>query len=624
MGITFDLTRERATMFRNNIRNKLTLFLLAATLIPMLVSMLISSHSIKHAVTKRAIYENTNLLKLGASNLHHYMDTYNRISLTVYNGINRPRSLFTVLEQASSADSDLQGPATGGDTIYNHLLNMMNSVKDISQIHLYIHEWRQSNLVFNGYFRRMQNFRFSVPAGAPSGNRAYVEPPHVIHRYGLSVNFPAAKSVPETVLTFHRPIIKTPADQIMGYLSIDFRPGELDLIARQLFNPSEEKLYVVDHQGNVIYSPDSRELGQSLAWDWSGLIQGDSGSFEWKTDDFAGIMIYDKIKTDYMEWTILKQIPYRYLYAYADTVTRINTFILVATLVVVVIATTFISFWFTKPIKQLIRAIHHIQLGKWNVAIDLRRKDEIGVLADRFNAMIGTIRELITREYRLEIANKTNQLKALQAQINPHFLYNALQSIGTLALQHNVSRIYSLISALGRMMRYNMDTRETVVPLSKEFDYVRSYLALQKQRFNDRLRIRWSVDESSASVRVLKMILQPLVENYFKHGFNTQQQAGEIRIASRVADRQLMLAVEDNGTGMPEDRLRRLQMRLNRISLQRMDEFETIGLANTLARLKLHFGEEAGMRLSAVHPHGLRVELIIPLSNEQPTLTAGG
>src|SRR5690606_23950938 len=145
----------------------------------------------------------------------------------------------------------------------------------------------------------------------------------------------------------------------------------------------------------------------------------------------------------------------------------------------------YISYHITKPIKRLIQSIHTMQGGNLQTEIPINSRDEIGVLARRFRQLMNQINHLVLREYRLEIANKTNQLKALQAQVNPHFLNNALQSIGTLALKHKDREVYALISSLGKLMRYNMNAEETIVPLKKEIEHVAAYLELQKQRFGE-------------------------------------------------------------------------------------------------------------------------------------------
>ena len=193
--------------------------------------------------------------------------------------------------------------------------------------------------------------------------------------------------------------------------------------------------------------------------------------------------------TPYLNWTIIKRIPNETLHQTAREVALINSGIVVLFLILTILATVVIAFQLTAPIKKLIRSMNQIQSGNLQATIDVARKDEFGILARRFQLAMNTINELIIREYELELARKTNELNVLQVQTNPHFMNNALQSIGTLALQKQEPEIYNLIASLGKMMRYSMNAGEPIVTLARELDYVKAYFALQRQRFGEQLRI---------------------------------------------------------------------------------------------------------------------------------------
>ncbi|CAH1225642.1 hypothetical protein PAECIP111893_05283 [Paenibacillus plantiphilus] len=244
----------------------------------------------------------------------------------------------------------------------------------------------------------------------------------------------------------------------------------------------------------------------------------------------------------------------------------------------------------------------------------MKGNDELSILARRFNTMMQTITDLIMRVYKLEIANKTNQMKAMQAQINPHFLNNALQSIGTLALHHQAPRVYSLISSLAKMMRYGMNMNEAIVPLSEEVNHVKAYMELQKQRFSNKLNVTFDIDENTLGVPVPKIILQPLVENVFKHSFEPLGEVGEVLIISKwLNDHELIIIVQDDGLGVDPNRLSELQHKLDKPSSQLMpDGQDNIGLINVLLRLRLHFSENARMIVSNQPPRGFSVTLHIP------------
>lgn len=607
-------------MFRTSIRKKLMALLLAATIIPIATSMLVSDWYIKRTVTQKSISENANLLSLGTSNILNYTNTVNRISLSAYNSLNNPTSLYAIIEKGTVPGIDAtQFDLDNRTHIYTHLLNMFQSTKEMHQIHLEIYgDQRISYLLARGFFRRDIQ-----PGDHPSLTPAVTDPLPVVQPAHESTDYRLdwTHYVPKReVFTLHRPIIRTPQDEVLATLSMDIRADELFAITRQLVLSPKESLYILNRDGTILYAENPAQIGGRIRTGWSEQLlmgSGERGHFEWKQDDFSGIIIYDSMQTQYADWLVVKQLPYDYLYEGAQAITKINTTIVAFSLVIVIIATLSISFQFAKPIKRLIQSINKVQTGNFNVDIGVQGQDEIGLLARRFNDMVAKINQLINREYKLEIANKNNQLRAMQAQINPHFLNNALQSIGTLALQHGASKVYSLIHGLAKMMRYSMNTSETIVPLSAEWSHAKSYLELQQQRFGEKLHVQAAMEEAALAVKVPKMMLQPLIENYFKHGFEPHEGLGELYVAARIAADTLVMTVADNGAGVTAERLQQLQKQLALPAQTLLEQQDSIGLSNVQARLKLYYGDLAEMIVRAGERQGFRVELRIPVKGVQ-------
>ncbi|MFD1909637.1 sensor histidine kinase [Paenibacillus rhizoplanae] len=221
----------------------------------------------------------------------------------------------------------------------------------------------------------------------------------------------------------------------------------------------------------------------------------------------------------------------------------------------IIVLTILVSFRITAPIKQLTRYMNQVQTGNLNIEIRPAGNDEIGVVTEHFRSMMDTINNLILREYRLELASRTNELRALQSQINPHFLNNTLQIIGTLALELKVPQIYGLLSALAKMMRYSMYNDEKVVTVQNEMDHVKAYIQLQKERFENKFSFRCEVEEPLLQALMPKMILQPIVENYFKHGFQLDRQDGymEINVTGLTPER-MEISIANNGLPIPAGR----------------------------------------------------------------------
>ena len=587
---------------KGSIRNKLILFMLTATIIPIAASILVTYSYNKETVKKNSIHENSNLIFQGKTNLMHYLSIIDQATLSAYSDYR----VFNILQ------SGYQGNIDQRSDLLRAVQLVSRSVSEVAQVHLDLFESGEHFLYVNGRLTSSprQLAGTNTEQRPFAGYQSYMEATHPAHDYGVTY-FP--KNEPYPVFTLHRPIYNVPDVRQLGLMSVDLRLDFLERICTQLYNPQYENLYILDENRNIVYSKSSSEWGSKPAYSWLGQLTGEEGSFEWKEGSQSGMTVYQRMEASYMNWTIVKQIPYSHLYKDARDLTRINAGVYTLFLVIVIVATVVISIRFTAPIQALTAAVNKIQSGQLHVEIDSKSTDEIGVLARRFRIMMQTLNELILREYALKLANRTNELKALQAQINPHFLNNALQSIGTLALQHGENRIYTLIASLGRMMRYQMNTDKTIVPLHQEFDYVKGYLELQQQRFDGKLQVELEAGPEALAIPVPKMTLQPLVENYFKHGYDSTA-GGRIRIAASLSpEEELRIEVADDGKGMSLLELAVLREKLRQGSSGGNGEDGGIGLLNVIARIRLYYNPLAELKVESPEGGGLRVELYIPL-----------
>ncbi|GIO32305.1 histidine kinase [Paenibacillus albilobatus] len=581
-----------------SIRSRLIQFMLLATTIPLLLSISITYIHTKETIKEQALEENRHLIFQGKTNVSNYLDNINKASLVVYNDANFLRNLRKIPD-------DYRAVAE----VFTLLQNIQNTVGGIERIYLHASQSNQSTLVTPATFPKRE-FR-PVPYVSTVPYEKFttaIEPTHNSHDYG----FPPSPTsyTKRKVFTFHRTITNIPSEKVLGVLAIDVRLDSVAAICEQLFNKKNEQLVVVDRDGNVIYSGRDEQIGQKLQDQavLDHIRQNDSGYFEMN----GAMHVYEKLQTPYTDWTIVKRIPNATLYERATQLTKINTAIAVIALLVIIFGTLFISVRITEPIKRLTSYMNRIQSGQLNVDIDWNSRDETGIMFSRFRQMMDTINNLILREYKLELANKTNQLKALQAQINPHFLYNTLQSIGTLALHHNVPRIYALLSSLAKIMRYSMNKGDALVTLREEAEHARLYLDLQKERFGDQLEFSIRLEPDTLGVPMPKMILQPLVENFFKHGMdNLKDGRGRVDIMSRMnPDGVLTIVIENNGESIPPDLLKRLASELERqqsgAQAEWSDEYG-IGLHNVTMRLQLYNEHGSELHIENIEPQGVRI-----------------
>ncbi|PWW42136.1 MULTISPECIES: cache domain-containing sensor histidine kinase [Paenibacillus] len=599
-----------------SIRTKLIAFMLIATTFPLLASISMTFIQTKTALREQAVAENKRLIFQASTNLNNYVDNVARASLAVYNDPNFLRNL-----------AKIPGDYRAVAEVYTTLQTIRSAVPDVFQLYLHSFAANQSTLIANPFPKReerKQAYSDSLHGKSDAKSQdIWVESAHLSHSYGFKAA--SADDPPRTVITLHRVIKDVPSTERLGVLAIDLNMDTIAEICSRLYDPTKEQIYVIDNQNQIIYEGKSEVSGTDAlrqeaatelnsARSSAGTAQTASGHFE---QDHS-MYVYQQLGSQFADWTIVKQIPNETLYASATTLTWNNAMIAIAALLLVIVATLFISIRITGPLKQLMRYMNQIQAGRLHVDIRLTSRDEIGVLARHFRDMMDTVNNLILREYRLEIANKTNQLKALQAQIHPHFLYNTLQSIGTLALQQQGQRVYVLLSSLSKMLRYSMRD-QTRVTLNEEAEHARLYLELQKERFGDRLEVELDFAEDTLRAEMPRMTLQPLIENYFKHGADVQPGKGRIRISSqRTPDDWIQIRVENNGPCIPEEKLSEIQRWLRPASIssdssQEPDETESIGLRNVMRRLQLNSppGYNATLTIGNMEPNG--VEIIVKI-----------
>jgi two-component system sensor histidine kinase YesM len=249
--------------------------------------------------------------------------------------------------------------------------------------------------------------------------------------------------------------------------------------------------------------------------------------------------------------------------------------------------------------------------GNFELQIPNKRTDEIGELNNSFNFMINKINTLIKEVYQERIAQRNAELEALQMQINPHFLYNTLDSINWMLINKGEHEISEIIISLGNLMRYSISKKNSFVPLEQEFKYILSYLRIQKNRLEERLKYEIDMQDSIKSFHVPKLILQPLVENAISHGIEPSNKGGTVRIKACETEEFISIMVEDDGAGMDEDKLNQL-----RLSQNVDDSATSIGVRNVDRRIRLHYGDKYKLRIDSTYGIGTIITIMIPKGSD--------
>lgn len=413
--------------------------------------------------------------------------------------------------------------------------------------------------------------------------------------------------------------IRSPDDRrYRGVILIDLKRDTIENVIQGVQPGKSGFIFITDPKGEIVYAPDT-PIAYRVNTRW--FEQEPSNSFI-KSIRGSDYQIIYKVSS-LTNWKMVGVFSLR------DTlleVTRVRNITLVlggVTLILGIAAAIFFTDSIVRPVAQLRRLMRRAEAGDFNVYLENASRDEIGQLGRSFNKMISEIRKLVDMVVTEQKSKREAELKALQAQIKPHFLYNTLDTIHWMAKERKAGDIVNMVVALTSLFRISLSKGREMVRFSDELEHIRSYLTIQKARYGDKLSFGISADPELNRYSVIKLILQPLVENAIYHGIKTKRGAGTVHIRADRTENVLRILVVDNGSGISEDRLSEI-----RSILQGLRPPEVLpekregpldagksgyGLFNVHERIQLRFGPEYGIRIDSVSGQGTTVEVLHPL-----------
>ncbi|RED53002.1 sensor histidine kinase [Cohnella phaseoli] len=385
----------------------------------------------------------------------------------------------------------------------------------------------------------------------------------------------------------------------IGYLV--YQLFETDL-QKLIFLQNNEVAAVTDEHNTVVATTSNITKGIlnkfQLGAGGSGKAQLNGGEYGMNTREVPG--------------TPLKVHALNSLRSERDTLVTLSIFIAAASLllwIVIHFLAKKMSARNAESIDKLVRAFRHLRVGNLNEYVDIRTGDEFETLGEKYNYMLDRLRELMDKNQELSRISSLVEIKQLQSQFHPHFIFNVLETL-RYAIKMDTGKAQEIVMLLSRLLRYSI-SHERNVKLEDDLGYVRDYLKLQQIRFNERLQYSLSVTGEAGSQYVPKLILQALIENSIKYGYRNQSSL-HIDILVSAAQGKLEMEVRDDGQGMSEERLDEVK----RILTDRENTTEHIGLYNVHRRLVLQYGEEYGIRIESGAGAGTRVMLTIPYEED--------
>ncbi|MFA9463965.1 MAG: histidine kinase [Velocimicrobium sp.] len=292
---------------------------------------------------------------------------------------------------------------------------------------------------------------------------------------------------------------------------------------------------------------------------------------------------------------------------------QFNILIIVA---IVIILSVALIIYTVRHIHQSINGVvlgmNQVKSGNLEVIIPVNSKDEIGQMAGNFNEMSSEVKALIVKVKEALGKQKNAEIKALEAQINPHFLYNTLDSINWMAIERGEYEISDMLRNLGVILRYSINKSNHLATITEMVDWLEKYISLQKVRFNDAFEFKINVDSRTYSMKIYKLLIQPFIENAIIHGFSGMEQDGLLSIDIVLTERRnaICIIIEDNGNGMKKE----IMDNYNDREWVREQEEGSIGLTNALSRIEMYYGEEGSWNINSMQGMGTVITLILPIN----------
>ncbi|TYP73364.1 sensor histidine kinase [Paenibacillus methanolicus] len=401
----------------------------------------------------------------------------------------------------------------------------------------------------------------------------------------------------------------------LGTMFIAVRLNFIRNVLQDLENSDQADMWLMTREGQIIYHTDPELTGTfDPNIDQYPLL---SGSFRKESGDGARLVSMHESKE--LDWVLVHSVPLEALTARTDFVRKVTVLVFIGLVLVSIFMYALFSIRVTNPLKRLNQLMKHVEMGKFNVDLKVQSKDEIGTLAASFNSMVATIRELIQQNYHIEIRQKEAELYALQSQINPHFMYNTLETISMAVEEDEKETVVEMVSLLGRMLRFSVSNKSKFVTITQEVQHVRDYLTIQKFRFEDRLSFDIAESVPSQAGEALytpNFVLQPIVENAIKYGLEARKGV-DIRItvseefSARSGKQDLVFRIRDNGPGITAGRLAQLEQAIREDAWSGKDS--GFGLSNVNARIVLLHGQDYGVQLHSIEGIGTEVAVRIPV-----------
>lgn len=391
--------------------------------------------------------------------------------------------------------------------------------------------------------------------------------------------------------------------KLKGVLLIDMNYSTIGELCQNVSIGKKGYVYIVDSENDIIYHPEQQLINIGLKKENN---EDYLGSYIENSDEGKRLVTVKTV--NYTNWRIVAIAYVSEIVASKKEIMKFVIWIFIACILLMVLTFSFISAKISEPIKKLEKSMKKVEEGNFYIYIDAEGEDEVVRLSQAFNLMLSKVRSLMDQIVVEQESKRRSELNVLQSQINPHFLYNTLDSIVWMAENGNSRDVITMVTSLARLFRISLSKGKNIISVDQEIEHARNYLTIQKIRFKNKFNYDIEVQPEVMNLKTIKLILQPLIENSIYHGIEYMQDQGHIKIKASIIDGKLLYEVLDNGLGIDPEKITNLLEY----------EVETkgdsgIGIKNVQKRIQLTFGKEYGLQVESELEEGTSIKILLPL-----------
>ncbi|MDF2877988.1 MAG: multi-sensor signal transduction histidine kinase [Clostridia bacterium] len=579
----------------NHIKNRILIFFFAIILLPITSLGLFANTAYSRSIEKSANAHTAQMINQIQNNIEYYLKS---IDNTMYY-ISQTPDVVHYLSDNSEENAALEIRVRTMLNVYTEANPEISGILIVNQEDKHL----SNELVKNNRDPLMEEVWYQEAMRHPD-KTYYVSKP-----IGRNIATYSDYSA-DQVISISRVMKHPKTNEVTGVILIDMKLNKFEEIIKDNNIGQKGFFYILDKNNDMVYAPinpviyrinnewfkdESSVLLRAINGETFEIMSETSQETGWK---IIGVFSIQEILSD---------------------VLNMETFAMVIsgiTLVLAVMSAIVFTNTIVTPIKELTALMKKVEQGDLEVSFEnTKYKDEFGELGHSFNHMLKEIKQLIEMVYTEQRNKRKADIKILQAQIKPHFLYNTLDTIQWMASDYGAKDIVEIIGALTKLFRIGLSKGREVIAIEQEIEHIRSYMIIQKARYEDKLDYDIIYDETLLDKTILKLTTQPIVENAIYHGVKQKRGKGKIRINFLKRDEKLIVKITDDGAGIAEDKLREIQRMLDNESISTVtsEEGSGYGIYNVHTRIRMTYGNEYGVYYFSKIGEGTTVEIVLPL-----------